>query len=100
MNLISYNKMKYVLIVEAKKVSLRNVRKQCFLAMKDMWDYNGGGTVYGFVTMGDDWRMISYDGKFQMSERVGLLFETMGQNEKRWMADYSILVECLNVALS
>ena len=101
MDYISHDKMKYVLVVGAKKVSLGEARKQCFLAMKCMWDCNGGaGTVYGFVTMGDHWRMISYDGKFKISEQVGLLFDSMGKNEERWMADYSILIDCFNVALS
>ncbi|KAG0634330.1 hypothetical protein HOY80DRAFT_535786 [Tuber brumale] len=100
MDYISYDRMKYVLIVEAKKVSLEEARKQCFLSLKDMRDCNGGGTVYGFVIMGDSWRMISFDGEFKMSEKIELLFETMDEQEERWMADYSILVECLNVALS
>ncbi|PUU82118.1 pyridoxal phosphate-dependent transferase [Tuber borchii] len=101
MDWISLHERKYVLIAEAKKVSLGEARKQCFLAMKDMWDSNGGGAaVYGFVTMGDDWRMVSYDGKFIMTEKIGLLFDTMAEDEPRWMEDYSILVDCFNVALS
>jgi len=31
---------------------------------------------------------------------VGLLFETMGRNEARSIADYSILIDCFNIALS
>ncbi|RPA94607.1 hypothetical protein L873DRAFT_1814160 [Choiromyces venosus 120613-1] len=100
MDYISHFQMKYVLILEAKKVSLGEARKQCFLSLKDMRDCNGSGTVYGFVTMGTTWRMISFDGKFKMRERIELLFDTMVEDEERWMADYSILVECLNVALS
>ncbi|KAG0632804.1 hypothetical protein HOY80DRAFT_731632 [Tuber brumale] len=101
MDYISYDQMKYVLVVvEAKKTSLGEAMKQCFLSLKDMWDCNGGGTVYGFVTMGDFWRMVSFDGTFKKSQVVGLLFETMAEEEERWMADYSILVDCLNVALS
>ncbi|KAG0643602.1 hypothetical protein HOY80DRAFT_1032270 [Tuber brumale] len=100
MDYISLYQKKYVLIAEAKKVSLEEARKQCFLAMKDMWDCNGGGTVYGFVTMGDSWRMISFDGAFKMSENIELLFDSMAKKEDRWMADYSILIDCFNVALS
>ncbi|RPA93393.1 hypothetical protein L873DRAFT_1705418 [Choiromyces venosus 120613-1] len=100
MDYISLNQMKYVLVVEAKKVSLVEARKQCFLSMKDMRDCNGGGTVYGFVTMGDAWTMISFDGKFKISEKIQLLFDTMGNDEEKWMANYSILIECCNVALS
>ncbi|RPA91474.1 PLP-dependent transferase [Choiromyces venosus 120613-1] len=100
MDYISHNEMKYVLIVEAKKVSLGDARNQCFLSLKDMRDCNGGGTVYGFVTMGDSWRMISFDGEFKLSNKIELLFDSMGEDEEQWMADYSILVQCLNVALS
>ncbi|KAG0130303.1 hypothetical protein HOY82DRAFT_609505 [Tuber indicum] len=97
MDIISYNRKKFVLVAEAKKVSLGEARKQCFLSLKDMWDYNGGGTVYGFVTMGDMWRMVSFDGNFQMSEPVLLMFDSMGKSEERWMAHYSILVDCLTL---
>jgi hypothetical protein len=31
--------------------------------MKDMRDVNDGGEVYGFVTTGETWRMLKYDGK-------------------------------------
>ncbi|RPB01494.1 hypothetical protein L873DRAFT_1803199 [Choiromyces venosus 120613-1] len=92
--------MKYILIVEAKKASLGEARKQCFLSLKNMRDRNGGGTVYGFVTMGDSWRMISFDGTFKMSEKIELMFDSMDKNVERWMAAYSILIDYFNVALS
>jgi len=97
---ISRESTKYVSIVEAKKVSLGEARKQCFLSMKDMRDCNGGGIVYGFITMGDSWRMISFDGDFKISEKIELLFDTMDECKERWMKNYSILVDCFNVALS
>lgn len=34
-----------------------------------MRDNNGGGEVYGFVTAGRSWRMISYNGTFQMTNK-------------------------------
>ncbi|KAF8429349.1 hypothetical protein BGX38DRAFT_1334627 [Terfezia claveryi] len=55
--------------------------KQCFLAIKDMRDSNGGGEVFGFVTTGSHWRMVQYDGAlFEMSEEMTILtlFERMG----------------------
>ncbi|KAG0642390.1 hypothetical protein HOY80DRAFT_639808 [Tuber brumale] len=100
MDLRSYNQKKYVLAVEAKNTSVGEAIKHCFLALKDMWDYNGGGTVYGFVTQGDSWRMISFDGTFMLSKKIELLFDDMDENEEEWMADYSTIVECFNVALS
>ncbi|KAG0643112.1 hypothetical protein HOY80DRAFT_1098105 [Tuber brumale] len=100
MDYISLRRKKYVFIVEAKKVSRGEARKVCFLAPMDMWDRNGGDPVCGFVTMGDSRRMISFDGKFKISEKLDLMFDTMDEGEERWMADYSILIDCFNVALS
>ncbi|KAG0640715.1 pyridoxal phosphate-dependent transferase [Tuber brumale] len=100
MDFISYDEMKYVLVVEAKGAALGEAIKQCFLALKDMRDVNSGGTVYGFVTKGDSWRMTSFDGTFTVSNKIQLLFDTMDVSEEEWMADYSVIVECLNVALS
>ncbi|KAG0135870.1 hypothetical protein HOY82DRAFT_536516 [Tuber indicum] len=93
MNYISHRQKHNALIAEAKKVSLGESRQQCFLAMKDMWDCNGGGTVYGFGTMGDSWRMISFDGSFKMCEKIELMFDCTGKIEERWMAAYSILID-------
>ena len=100
MDYISLGQTKYVLIIEAKRVSLGRARKQCFLLMKDMRDQNGGGIMYGFITNGDSWRIISFDGEFKMSKKIELMFDTMDEDKERWMADYSILVDCFNLALS
>ncbi|KAG0642115.1 pyridoxal phosphate-dependent transferase [Tuber brumale] len=64
MDCISSNDKECVLIVEAKKAALGEAIKPCFLSLKAMRDSNGGGTVYGFVTIGNSWRMISFDGTF------------------------------------
>lgn len=91
----------FVLVVEAKKTSLGRAVGQCLLAVKDMRDTNGGGKVYGFITTGEDWRMVVYDGsRFEMTEKFTILFQTMGKQRERWMRDYSALVDCMNVALS
>lgn len=39
--------------------------------------------------------MASYDGTFQMSEKMEILFDTMDDDKERY-----ILVDCLNVALN
>ena len=62
MDLVSVTDEKFVIIIEAKRASLGQGMKQCLLATKDGWDNNGGGVIYGFVTTGDHWRMIRYDG--------------------------------------
>ncbi|KAG0643083.1 hypothetical protein HOY80DRAFT_1034624 [Tuber brumale] len=100
MDYISCDQMKYVLVVEAKMAALEEAIKQCLLSLKDMRDCNGGGTVYGFLTMGDSRRMISCDGTFTLSNKLELLFDNMQENKKEWTANYSILVQCFNVALS
>jgi len=54
--------------------------KQCLLAMRDVWDNNGGGVMYGFVTIGESWRILRYDRKpFKRTERMDVLFELMGE---------------------
>jgi hypothetical protein len=97
---ISVTKEMFVFVIEAKR-SLGKAMRKCLLEMKDMRDNNGGGKVYGFVTTGETWRMLRYDGtSFQLSERIDVMFETMGQDQERWMKDYSALVDCMFVALT
>ena len=51
--------------------------RQCLLSMRDMWDNNDGGIVYGFVT-GEHWQVFRYDGKeFQKTRTITALFEGM-----------------------
>lgn len=49
-DLILVSKERFVLVIEGKKSSLGEAKKQCLLAMKDMGDNNSAYTVYGFVT--------------------------------------------------
>ncbi|KAG0130310.1 hypothetical protein HOY82DRAFT_609520 [Tuber indicum] len=50
--------------------------------------------------MGDHWRMVFFNGKCKISDGIVLLFDSIAQDEEKWMADYSILVDWFNVALS
>ncbi|RPB13386.1 hypothetical protein P167DRAFT_112262 [Morchella conica CCBAS932] len=101
MDMISVMEQYSVLVIEAKRSSLGEAMKQCLLAMKDMRDNNSGGEVYGFVTTGETWRMLRYDGiSFKMTRKIEVLFEGMGQEKGLWMKDYSALVDCMYVALS
>ena len=80
---------RYALIVEAKSSSLGAAMGQCLVSMKDMGDMNGGGVVYGFVAMGESWRMLSYDGKsFQVTDKMDVLFGAMGKNKQKWIRDF------------
>jgi len=91
----------FVFVIEARRSSLGEAMKQCLLAMKDVRDNNGGGRVYGFVTTGESWRMLGYDGtSFALTEKIEVLFEGMYRDKERWMSDYSVIVDCMNVALS
>ncbi|KAF8472084.1 hypothetical protein BDZ91DRAFT_717166, partial [Kalaharituber pfeilii] len=79
----------FILIVEVNRSSLGQVLKQCALAMKDMCGINGSGEVYGFVTTGKSWQMLKYD----------VLSSKIGRDEKRWMDNNSVLVDCIYAAL-
>ncbi|KAG0638155.1 hypothetical protein HOY80DRAFT_1137754 [Tuber brumale] len=57
-DMIGVGNRKFVFLVEAKKSSLGEGKRQCLLAMKDMGDRNGGGLVYGFATTGEQWQML------------------------------------------
>ena len=98
---ISVTEGKFVFIIEAKKTSLGQAKKQAFLSMKDARDNNGGGTIYGFITTGEQWQMIGYNDKgFCLSSKMIALYAGMGENKRLWMKDCSVLVDCLVAALS
>lgn len=42
----------YLLIVEAKRESISEAMGGCLLVMKNMWNSNKGGVVYGLATTG------------------------------------------------
>ena len=74
--------------------------RECLLTMSDMWNNHGKGEIYGFVTTGDVWGMVRYDGStFQMSNLFTVLFYTMGKEKERWMKESSIVVDCITAAL-
>ncbi|KAI5850365.1 hypothetical protein DFP73DRAFT_229896 [Morchella snyderi] len=98
---ISVGKERVVLVIEAKRSSVGDAMKQCLLSMKDARDNNKAGEVYGFVTTGETWRMLSYDGaSFRMTRKMHVLFEGMDRHKELWMKDYSALVDCMYAALS
>lgn len=85
MDRISEKDNRFVLVVGAGGGG--EAMKQC---LKDARDGNDGGVVYGFFTTGETWRMLKYDGIFQMSENMKILFNTMDGDKERWMKSYSI----------
>ncbi|RPB00103.1 hypothetical protein L873DRAFT_1651080, partial [Choiromyces venosus 120613-1] len=100
LELISVNVERFIFIVEVKR-SLGQGLKQCLLAMKDMQEINGEGTVYGFVTTGEQWQMLEYDGvSFSKTDAMITVFDSMETEQEKWLEENSILVECMNYALS
>ncbi|KAL7270976.1 hypothetical protein RUND412_006303 [Rhizina undulata] len=79
MDLITVRKRNYVLVIlGAKGVFLGDATKHFLLTMKDMRDNNSGGEVYTFITIGEYWRMIRYNGtSFVSTEKFTVLFDTM-----------------------
>ncbi|PUU78825.1 hypothetical protein B9Z19DRAFT_1125968 [Tuber borchii] len=61
-DIVGVDDRKFVFLMEAKKSSLGEAKKQCLLAMKDMGEMNGGGVVYGFVTTGEAWQLLRFEG--------------------------------------
>jgi hypothetical protein len=98
---IGITKQRVIFVVEPNTPSPEETIKRCLLAMKDARDNNGGGEIYGFITTGRGWQMLRYDGtSFSMTQEFVVLFGGMDQNKDEWMRDYSIIVDCMNVALS
>lgn len=90
-----------VLIIEAKRQSMGQAMTQILLAIRDARENNLGGIIYGFVTTGDDWRMLKYDGKeFVMTEKFVVLFDTMSERKERWLQENAIIVDCMLIALT
>jgi len=47
--------------------------------------------------------MLCYDvsdGSFLVTNRIEVVFDTMGRDEKKWMRDFSVIVDCVYAALS
>ena len=97
---LSVTEEMYVLIIEAKSSSFDEALKHCLLALKDARDNNREGAVYGFVTNGETWRMLNYDGtSFQVTRKFDVLFRGMDRDKLMWMMKFSLVVDCLYVAL-
>ena len=99
-DLVSLTKEKFIFVVEVKRSSLGKGVRQCLLSMKDMLDNNDGDEVYGFVSTGTQWQMIRYDGTFRVTHPMQVLIPEMGKEMDLWMEHHSIVVDCMNVALS
>lgn len=100
LDLVSVQHERFIFIVEVKRPSLGQAMKQCLLAMKDMRDNNGKGKVYGFVTTGEQWQMLEYDGTlFRKTNIMIVVFDSMDDEKQKWLKENSILVDCIKFAL-
>ncbi|PUU79528.1 hypothetical protein B9Z19DRAFT_1125034 [Tuber borchii] len=85
MALILVDGQELILVIGAKECFVEEAIKQCLLTMKDMRDRNGVGEVYGFVTTGETWQMLSYDGAFRMTRKMDVLFDGMDRDPELWL---------------
>ena len=80
-DLVSGDEEVFIFIIEAMTSLVGKAMRQGFLAMKDARDGNnkGQGVIYGFITTGEDWRMVKYDGKFQITNKFTVLWDNMDE---------------------
>ncbi|RPA88448.1 hypothetical protein L873DRAFT_1824504 [Choiromyces venosus 120613-1] len=98
---MSATEERFILFIQGKRSSVGEAMRQCLLSLKCMRDNNGGGEVYGFIMTGETWQMLRNDGiSFQLSQKMHVLFDTIDEDQERWMKDYSILVDCMFGVLS
>ena len=99
MDFISVQDRRFVLVVESKKSNIEDAKAQCLLSMRDMWQNNGAGEVYGSR---EEWRMIRYNGvEFMMTRSFKAMFEGMEKNKEKelWLTEYSVVVDTIIAAL-
>ncbi|KAF8419541.1 hypothetical protein EV426DRAFT_676743 [Tirmania nivea] len=100
-DLISVKEDRFVIIIEAKRPSVGQAMKQCLLSMFNMRGNNGSGKVFGFITTGESWRMVSFDGTlFQLTYKFDVMFEGMRNEYEKWKKEFSLVVDCMVLALS
>ncbi len=94
---INVRNTRSVLVVEAKRDLLGKGLIQLLLALKSIWDINNDKKmVYGFLTTGINWQLVTYDGKtWTLSEPSTTLFGNMGQQEDRWLNNNTQILDAI-----
>ncbi|KAF8416250.1 hypothetical protein EV426DRAFT_721862 [Tirmania nivea] len=103
MDRIKITEQKFVCIMEGKRVSTGEGVKQCLLALKDGWENNNlkDSFLYGFVTTGEHREVYRYNGtSFVVTEKFSVLFRGMDKDKKRWVENYTVVVDLLYSVLS
>jgi hypothetical protein len=93
---------RYVLVIEVKRDSLGKGLVQLLLALKSMWEVNNDQKpVYGFVTTGIEWQLVTYDGQtWKLSERSTVLLPNMAKEDDRWLKKNSQILYVIHSILS
>jgi len=98
-DMVGIGNQKSLFVVEVGKSSVREAKKHCLLVMKGLGSINGQGMVYGFVTTGEQWQMLRYNGKdFIQTPNFQVLFQ--GRNKtrrdrcRRPQLSLTILMQC------
>ena len=79
---------KFILIIDHKKVLIKEAKKQCLLALqvKNMGNRNCGGVSYRFVTVSDIWQMLCYqNSKFSQTKVFHIAFCIIEVEKDKWM---------------
>ncbi|KAF8433989.1 hypothetical protein BGX38DRAFT_1275878 [Terfezia claveryi] len=96
MDLISVREDRFIIVIEAKRSSVDQAMKQCLLSMFDMRGNNGTGKVFGFITTGESWCMVSFDGTvFQLTYKFDVMFKGMRNEYEKWKKEFSLVVDCM-----
>ena len=92
---------RYVLVVEAKCDSLGKGLTQLLLGLKSTWDINNDQkSVYGFVTTGINWQLVTYDGQtWKLSESSTVLLGNMEKQEDRWLKNNTQTLDAIYTIL-
>ena len=51
--------------------------------MRDIENIYSKRIVYSFTTMGDSWRIMSFNEKFKITEKIELVFDSMVRDKQR-----------------
>jgi hypothetical protein len=95
--MITFENIRDVLVIEAKRDSLGKGLKQLLLALKSMCDMNDDQKlVYGFVTTGIVWQLVTYDGQtWKLSKPSTLLDADMAENEDEWLNNNTQILDAI-----
>ncbi|CAF1262119.1 unnamed protein product [Rotaria sordida] len=93
---------RYLLVLEPKSGPLEKGLTQLLLILKSIWDINNDKKiVYGFLTTGINWQLITYDGEsWKLSESSIVLLENMEKQEDRWLKNNTQILDVIYSILS